>query len=545
MKTNLNKGNGRRLVALIGAVSIAALFLLNLLLTYLGQRYNIFVDTTPEGLYTLTDAMKKECDFIDDLPGEDKVEILFCADPDTLLDNQTTALNYVMALELDKRYDRIETSAENVIYNPTLVSKYKATSLTEINPTDIIVSYGDRYRIINANNFWTADSEGNVWAYNGEYKFASVLKSVTAKNLPKAYFVTDFGCSYFNPDEPSRVENEELAAFVGLLSERGLEVKNISLSDYAARDEEIPDDCVLLIINNPQSDLTSAGNSLDSFYDKTETELLDRYLVTDHGSLMVTKSPDVTLPVFEAFLREWGFSFSTASVKEAGGDTVIGRYETDENEYAYRIYGNYAALSSAPRFVFRNTGYITCSYGEGTSTPEHGIYAVTRNYAHLFRTNSLVKAYEPDGSLAETDKALDVAAVCTRLDLDQYTAEYRYSYLFCAASADFFSNELIGNGSYANFDVVSALVENISRSDEYASITLGGVSFNSDSVGGKELSDQKLYTVSDFSTSQELSSYEKKTFSTDVAVWFTVMIMAVPVTVAGLGIFVCVKRKFK
>ncbi len=82
MKTNLNKGNGRRLVALIGAVSIAALFLLNLLLTYLGQRYNIFVDTTPEGLYTLTDAMKKECDFIDDLPGEDKVEILFCADPD-------------------------------------------------------------------------------------------------------------------------------------------------------------------------------------------------------------------------------------------------------------------------------------------------------------------------------------------------------------------------------------------------------------------------------------------------------------------------------
>ena len=77
------------------------------------------------------------------------------------------------------------------------------------------------------------------------------------------------------------------------------------------------------------------------------------------------------------------------------------------------------------------------------------------------------------------------------------------------------------------------------------SLTIGGVSFNSDSVGGKELSDQKLYTVSDFSTSQELSSYEKKTFSSDVAVWFTVMIMAVPVTVAGLGIFVCVKRKFK
>ena len=543
-KMKRRRSAAQRAVALIGAGCIALLLVLNLLLTHLGLKYNLFIDTTPEGLYTLSDEMKAECDFLDSLPGEDEVVITFCADPDTLMANQTTALNYVMALELDNRYGRVETTYENVLYNPTAFSKYKATSLSEITPTDIVISFGDRYRIINANNFWTTDSEGTVWAYNGEYKFASILKSVTAKDLPKAYFVTDHGCSYFDPAQPERAENEALREFSYLLTERGLDIKTISLTDYASRDEEIPDDCVLLIINNPTDDFVSE-DKLDSFYNKTETELLDRYLVSDHGSVMVTKDPKVSLPVFESFLREWGFSFSTAEVKEAGSDTVIGRYDTSDKSYAYRIYGDYASLSSAPRFVFENTGYITCSFGEGTVTPEHGTYAVTRNSAHLFKTSTAVKAYESDGALAETDRALDVAAVTTRLDLDQIAAEYKYSYLFCAASGDFFSNGLIGNASYANFDVVSALVENISRSDEYASITLGGLSYNSDRVGGKELTDTSLYTVDDFSTEAEASAYEKEFFSGMAAIWLTVLVMAMPVAVLGAGIAVCIRRRFR
>jgi len=103
----------------------------------------------------------------------------------------------------------------------------------------------------------------------------------------------------------------------------------------------------------------------------------------------------------------------------------------------------------------------------------------------------------------------------------------------------------MGNASYANFDVVSALVENISRSDEYASITLGGLSYNSDRVGGKELTDTSLYTVDDFSTEAEASAYEKEFFSGMAAIWLTVLVMAMPVAVLGAGIAVCIRRRFR
>ena len=53
--------------AAITVAVIIALFLLYLLLTPLGIYKTVYVDLTPEGLYTVTEKMKEECEFIDDL----------------------------------------------------------------------------------------------------------------------------------------------------------------------------------------------------------------------------------------------------------------------------------------------------------------------------------------------------------------------------------------------------------------------------------------------------------------------------------------------
>ena len=170
---NLNKKKSTaqrtRLFAAISVVAIVLVFALNLLLTYFGLHGSFYIDTTSEGLYSLSDVMKRECDFIDKLDNDERcVKITFCADPDTLIKSEQMRVTYFMALKLAARYENLEVETVNIRYNPTAVAKYKNTSLKTINQSDIIVSYGDRYRIIGANKFWVT-SQDELWSYNGEY----------------------------------------------------------------------------------------------------------------------------------------------------------------------------------------------------------------------------------------------------------------------------------------------------------------------------------------------------------------------------------------
>ncbi len=561
MKNNFlkSKTSRQRIFALISVSLLIILFALNLVLKYFGVEKSIFIDTTPEGFYTLSDMMLDECAFIDeDLEEGKKVKITFCADPDTLINSQITRVIYFMALQMQRAFDNVEVETVNVTYNPTAVAAYKPTSLSSINESDIIISYGDRYRVAGANSFWvTADKQ--LYAYNGEYKMASIIMSVTAKDRPTAYFTTGHGETYYDPENPESEGSINSAYLYDLLTERGLEVKTLDFTDPEIT--RIPDDCVLLIINNPRTDFTVDEDRLGEFGYVSETEMLDRYLISEYGSIMVTKDyENESLVNLSRFLSEWGIDTGSSIVKDEGsylesetGDasTLIGVYDPDENGYAQAIYGDFANLSSAPSMIFKNAGYVQSAYGIGMSIPEDGSDAVTRNYAPFFLTSDKAKAYAKNGDgeyllLEKADTTLHTAAVTTRLELDTYTAEYKYSYLFCANSSEFFSNDLLENAAYANYDVVSALVENMVRSDEYANIDLGSTSANSSSYGGKAFLDTSILTTPTYSydklTGEDVLIYRGMT--ANALIWLTVLVFAAPVCVLAIGIVVGVKRRF-
>lgn len=546
-----DKASRGTVFAVITVAVILLTLALNLLLTYIGTKKTLFVDTTYEGLYTLSDMMKEECAFIDKLEGDEKVKITFCADPDTLINSSIMRAVYFMSLQLQNEFDKVEVIDDiNVIYNPTAVSKYKPTTLTEILPTDVIISYGDRYRVVSTNAFWTSTNTGILTSFFGEYKMASLIMSVTSINNPTAYFVTDHGESYYDAADPDRKENADVAYLYNMLTERGMTTKTLKLSEV----EEIPEDCVLLIINNPKTDFITEKDNYDRLDYVSETDKLDRYLIKNHGSMMVAKDYATSLPVFEEFLYEWGFDLSDTLVKDdqsyiANEDdtftTIVAEYDTDEDSYGYAIYGEFASLKSSPSMIFDNTGYIKCSYGEDEGAYEPGTFDVSRAYAPFFFTSSNAIAYEKDkyGEYVSPDtknSSLDVASVVTRLELDNITGENKYSYIFCANSANFFSNDLLGNASYANYEVMSALTENMIRSDEYASMHLGSTSMNSANRGGKVLLDTEILE-SDLYTDGVLIT---KGLTSTATVWYTVLLMAFPAAVAVIGIVVRIKRKF-
>ena len=552
MKKSIFKGKSTRtkIFSVITIVGILLLFGINLGLTYIGGQRLIMADLTPEGFYTLSDKMLEVChEILDpDENGEVKqIKITFCTDPDYLVASDKLRATYFMALSLQNKFDNVTVKTVNVALDPTAVAMYRTTSRENISAQDVIFSYGAKYKIVDATGFWTS----NNFSYNGEYRVASILASLTAINRPVAYFVTDHGETYYDPNNPDSEMSKSLGYFADLLNERGLAIETIAISEV----DRIPDNCALLIINDPRTDFVYNDSRLDEFGYVSDLEKVDRYLMRESAAVMINKDFAITLPNLENLCAEWGISFGNTQVFDPdnalftniGGesdDSVFsGVYDPDEQNFGYAYYGGYSTLSSAPKMVFSNTGYLYCSMDMSESMIEMGNKYASRNYAAFIGTSD--NAYVYSGNATDTGTRTLVAAG-VRKNLDSYTSENSSAYLFCTGSKDFFSNELLGNTSYANYDVLASVISNISRTDRYATIELGGLSMNSTSFGGKQtLSTELSNTPSKIYTwdAKEVVKYNKGLSSTAIVI-YTVIVMAVPVAVMALGIVVFIKRKF-
>ena len=569
------KSTRTKIFTVITVAVIVAVMALNLFVTSFSVFGNAYLDMTPEGLYTLRPIMVDACREIfyteDGELRDPGIKITFCDDPDNLIASTYTRVVYYMAVALSKEFDNCEVETINVRMNPTAVAEYKKTSLSQIKATEVIISYGQRYRIVSAENFWRIGSD-KVYSYDGEYKLASVLLSLTLVNRPKAYFVTDHGEDIYDTVNKDNPINEKTGFLADMLIEQGFEILPLSLSETISKAEaagetpSIPEDCVLLIVNNPKTDFVSDKNKYDSFYYVSETELLDRYMTEERGSIMVTKDYKINLPELEDFLCEWGIEYTANQVKDSKnyidngteeGTTLIADYNTDTESYAYAIYGEYADLATSPRMVIPDTGAIISAFGESNLKNEPGTANTTRVFAPFLYSSENSNEYaknsdnglyvDPYGRLEQRV----LAAIGSRQKIDGETGNYSHSYIFAAASADFFSADYLGNASYANYDIISAMMKDIARLDTYADASLGGTSANNkDSFLGKYLVDLTLKEESEniYEWDAEGNKYVvtgvKYGLSNGAKVVYACIIAAIPLGIAITGVVVCIKRKY-
>ena len=255
-----------------------------------------------------------------------KIKIIFCNEEDDI--NADSTAKYVLetAKQLRTAYpDYIELEFVNIYANPSAVSKYKTSSLTNIYSSDVIIESGNEYRVVNMTAFFAVSSDDTTtaWAYNGEKKFISSIMAITQAEAPIVGVLLNHGETFYDYE------------LLTLLEDAGYVIQELDLTK-----DEIPEECRLILCYNPDKDFLSSADVGEG--ERSEISALSEFLSDYYNSFMVFMSPDTPkLKNLEEFLEMWGITFDRTENEDGDVFSNVIK-ETLDHSVTSDGYGNIA-----------------------------------------------------------------------------------------------------------------------------------------------------------------------------------------------------------
>ena len=556
-KLRFLRSRSRNTVTLLLVCLLAVLLLAgNLLLPFALRRASVYVDMTPERLYTLSAAMKEE---IGQLEEGTEVEILFLSPEDRLLEHSLLRYVYIMSRKLEKESKCVSVRTVDLMRDPTAADEFKTAKGSTLSSSDVIVHSAGRYKILSADSFFGSENNELI-SFNGEYRLATAILSVTTyAEGPYAYFAVGHGEKYYidGEKEADRTEgyDEDLSAFAGLLRDTGLRVGKVDLDK-----EEIPEDCVLLILCGPTEDYTVTDirdHSAPSVLKK-----LDKYLAGKKSLMYFResfgadgKTPAAPLTDLEDYLSEWGIAFTPTHVTSPdesladvdgvqSGDRLIAVYpDSDIDAPAYAMIKDVASLLTPPKVIISNASSMKNTF---VTTPIYLSENTSRSVCPVFYAGPSSKAHDADGFTVEPDGDRHILAMMG-MEATLTAGEHRYSYVFAAGSTEMISDAYLADHAFGNGDVMAAVLRSISRTDVFASSAVGGFDPNSVVYGGKWFDETHLSASGKNLVFHSQTSWDEyDPLTTGSTVFLVIVVFIVPVVVLpALAIVVLRRRKNK
>jgi exo-beta-1,3-glucanase (GH17 family) len=164
-------------------------------------------------------------------------------------------------------------------------------------------------------------------------------------------------------------------------------------------------------------------------------------------------------------------------------------------------------------------------------------------YSPVLLSSDTARAYDEDGLLFDYSGSYHLAGITARVksvEVSRY-----YSYVFYGASSSFTSSEQLRNDAYANYDILFSAVRTLSRTDVYASDSLGALSMNTANYGGKILNSDEMSTEirQIYENKQVVKTY--RAMSTKKATLYTVLCLILPLLIIpAVCIYVTGKRRY-
>ena len=487
-------------------IVIAAVILLNAIFTALSQKYLWYIDMTPEPRFTLSEEAKQ---VLENMDTSKEVNIILC-DEKYAWEEDTIQLEVLKtALDIELLFPNVHVRYTDIYTNPSSVSEYRELTGKNITTQSVIVTCGNAVRVYNLEDFFVLDSQDYVSGYDGEQVFVSSLLSVTQASAPMACITSNHGEAYSE-------------ALLQLLEQIGFQIKAVDLTK-----EDLPAECRLLVIFDPQSDFVVGGLSDVSEISKIE-EFLDK-----NNSMMVFVDKDTPyLQNLEQLLAEWGIEIARTDDND---NTVIEDLASSLTVNGYTnkaIYEEGGMGADITKHMRENAVPKTVAFPNTTSLRFSSLYQETRfdgyRSAHysgnverrtcynvfFSSATAVAKAKGETVSEASADLPYTYMMLSCQSDADDANSAVTHSFVLACASTDFAAPAAL-NRSYGNASVLS-----------YACNTMGSL------VVPVSL-DCKYYA------SMEITSITAK-----AATQFTVIFTVVPASIVFIaGIYVMIRRK--
>ena len=285
--------NGLYSAAITAAVIVLAV-LVNLLVRAIPTKYTEF-DLSEAGLYTLSDSSKQVAQEL-----TQDVTIYYLT--------ETGNEDQIISKLLDKyaaESSHLTWELKDPAIYPTFAAQYGAQDATS---GSLILVSGEQSVVLDASDLYDYDYSDYYTTgtysvtFAGENEITSALYRLTSGEQKHAYYTTNHG---------EQTLTDTLTDV--------LEGQNISLTALDLLSSSIPEDCDLLIINDPAQDFASAGSLVD------EMGLLRSYLTSGGKVLLLTDSYYNT-PNLDALMAEFGLSRTEGLVVEGDADHSMNGY---------------------------------------------------------------------------------------------------------------------------------------------------------------------------------------------------------------------------
>lgn len=332
---------------------VAAVVLVNVIVSILVDRYPISVDLTSNKVFELS---QESIDYVENIDKDINVYILATKEDFSGNNNY-----YKQADTVINKYaqysDKIHVSYVDIYSDVDFAAKYPDVKLTY---GQILLECGERHQTLSAYDLFDVDEQyGSIKSSTTEQAMTSAIMNLTDSNPINVAVLTGFGSN--NRTDASNLES--------ILTSNGYIVSEVNFLS-----EDIPDDANAVALCSPTSDLTS--------------ELADKlalWLENDgnfgHTMLYFADGSQPSLPNLESILSEWGIGVESGFLAETDQSHVYGNYtyligQYEDNDYVDSsdkpiLLPNAKALKALfENETNRYTHVLLKSYDSATIVPE-------------------------------------------------------------------------------------------------------------------------------------------------------------------------------
>lgn len=286
---------------MITAVVLVATILLNVVVSLMSDKLpGMSIDLTSKGAFQLSETSIKLAQNV-----KKDLKITFLDDKQSYRSKASSNTYYAQVMAIAEEYGKYNNkiSAEyiSIVDNPNFENKYPQETLSADN---IIVSCGDKYRILDQYDIFNVKSYYSTYSYiassKAEEAFDGAILAVTSTESTKLAIVEDNS-------------TEDFTYFKNILEQNNYELVSVKLEQ-----EDIPKDAKMLIVFTPEKD-----------FSKTAAKKIRTYLENnkEYGKnmLYIPSSKTYKTPNLDEVLSDWGITVGDGLAYELESSSVYGR----------------------------------------------------------------------------------------------------------------------------------------------------------------------------------------------------------------------------